>query len=123
MSADLVMVQESVKLALDAADAAADVTAEYNKVKKENKDFLKASAKNFRAAERIELSDAGNLKRKSRKNLRSRYHLLTPAPETITSDMGNEPTRSIRKTSDQPKHRGRQPIVRPLNASCSSIHR
>ena len=37
MSADLVMVQESVKLALDAADAAADVTAEYNKVKKENK--------------------------------------------------------------------------------------
>ena len=36
MSADLVMVQESVKLALDAADAAADVTAEYNKVKKEN---------------------------------------------------------------------------------------
>ena len=40
MSADLVMVQESVKLALDAADAAADVTAEYNKVKKENKKFL-----------------------------------------------------------------------------------
>ena len=40
MSADLVMVQESVKLALDAADAAADVTAEYNKVKKENKQFL-----------------------------------------------------------------------------------
>jgi len=34
MSADLVMVQESVKLALDDADAAADVTAEYNKVKK-----------------------------------------------------------------------------------------
>ncbi|MAK10923.1 MAG: hypothetical protein CBC43_003380 [Rhizobiales bacterium TMED83] len=40
MSADLVMVQESVKLALDAADAAADVTAEYNKVKKENKKLL-----------------------------------------------------------------------------------
>ena len=40
MSADLVMVQESVKLALDAADAAADVTAEYNKVKKENKKML-----------------------------------------------------------------------------------
>ena len=39
MSADLVMVQESVKLALDAADAAADVTAEYNKVKKKNKNF------------------------------------------------------------------------------------
>ena len=40
MSTDLVMVQESVKLALDAADAAADVTAEYNKVKKENKKML-----------------------------------------------------------------------------------
>ena len=39
MSTDLVMVQESVKLALDAADAAADVTAEYNKVK-ENKKML-----------------------------------------------------------------------------------
>ena len=39
MSADLVMVQESVKLALDAADAAADVTAEYNKVKKKTKSF------------------------------------------------------------------------------------
>ena len=42
MSADLVMVQESVKLALDAADAAADVTAEYNKVKKENKKLTKS---------------------------------------------------------------------------------
>ena len=29
-------VQESIKLALDAADAATDVTSEYNKVKKAN---------------------------------------------------------------------------------------
>lgn len=36
MSQDLKLIQEGVKLALDAADAAADVTSEYNKVKMEN---------------------------------------------------------------------------------------
>ncbi|EJW21542.1 hypothetical protein IMCC14465_13380 [alpha proteobacterium IMCC14465] len=36
MSNKLKLVQEGVKLALDAADAAADVTAEFNKVKAEN---------------------------------------------------------------------------------------
>lgn len=39
-------VQESIKIALDAADAATDVTAEYNKIKKENKK-LEASVKNI----------------------------------------------------------------------------
>ena len=36
MSNKLKLVQEGVKLALDAADAAADVTAEFNKVKSQN---------------------------------------------------------------------------------------
>ena len=36
MSNKLKLVQEGVKLALDAADAAADVTAEFNKVKTQN---------------------------------------------------------------------------------------
>ncbi len=39
-------VQESIKIALDAADAATDVTAEYNKIKSENKK-LEASVKNI----------------------------------------------------------------------------
>ncbi len=39
-------VQESIKIALDAADAATDVTAEYNKIKIENKK-LEASVKNI----------------------------------------------------------------------------
>ena len=37
-------VQESIKIALDAADAATDVTSEYNKIKSENKK-LEASVK------------------------------------------------------------------------------
>ena len=37
-------VQESIKIALDAADAATDVTSEYNKIKNENKK-LEASVK------------------------------------------------------------------------------
>ena len=37
-------VQESIKIALDAADAATDVTSEYNKIKTENKK-LEASVK------------------------------------------------------------------------------
>ena len=36
-------VQESIKIALDAADAATDVTSEYNKIKSENK--IEASVK------------------------------------------------------------------------------
>ena len=36
MSNELNSVQESVKLALDAADAATDVTAEYSKVKRDH---------------------------------------------------------------------------------------
>jgi chromosome segregation ATPase len=39
-------VQESIKIALDAADAATDVTSEYNKIKSENKK-LEASVKNI----------------------------------------------------------------------------
>ena len=39
-------VQESIKIALDAADAATDVTAEYSKIKSENKK-LEASVKNI----------------------------------------------------------------------------
>ncbi len=39
-------VQESIKIALDAADAATDVTSEYSKIKKENKK-LEASVKNI----------------------------------------------------------------------------
>ena len=39
-------VQESIKIALDAADAATDVTAEYNKIKSENRK-LEASVKNI----------------------------------------------------------------------------
>ena len=34
-------VQESIKIALDAADAATDVTSEYNKIKSENLDDTK----------------------------------------------------------------------------------
>ena len=37
-------VQESIKIALDAADAATDITSEYNKIKNENKK-LEASVK------------------------------------------------------------------------------
>jgi len=39
-------VQESIKIALDAADAATDITSEYSKIKKENKK-LEASVKNI----------------------------------------------------------------------------
>ena len=44
MAGELNSVQESIKLALDAADAATDVTSEYNKIKSENKK-LEASVK------------------------------------------------------------------------------
>jgi hypothetical protein len=40
MTSDVNAVQESIKLALDAAEAAADVTAEYNKLKDENKKLI-----------------------------------------------------------------------------------
>jgi len=45
MSAEYNAVQESIKIALDAADAATDVTSEFNKVKRDNKK-LEASVKN-----------------------------------------------------------------------------
>ena len=45
MSAEYNAVQESIKIALDAADAATDVTSEFNKVKRDNKK-LEASMKN-----------------------------------------------------------------------------
>ena len=44
MSAEYNAVQESIKIALDAADAATDVTSEFNKVKRDNKK-LEASVK------------------------------------------------------------------------------
>ena len=37
MTTDYNAVQESIKIALDAADAATDVTSEYNKTKREHK--------------------------------------------------------------------------------------
>ena len=37
MSGELNSMQESIKLALDAADAATDVTSEYSQVKREHK--------------------------------------------------------------------------------------
>ena len=37
MSSDLSTIEESIKIALDAADAATDVTSEYNKVKRDHK--------------------------------------------------------------------------------------
>ena len=37
MSSDLSTIEESIKIALDAADAATDATSEYNKVKREHK--------------------------------------------------------------------------------------
>ena len=37
MSTEYNAVQESIKIALDAADAATDVTSEYNKTKREHK--------------------------------------------------------------------------------------
>jgi len=37
MSAELDTIEESIKIALDAADAATDITSEYNKVKREHK--------------------------------------------------------------------------------------
>ena len=45
MTTDYNAVQESIKIALDAADAATDVTSEYNKTKREHKK-LEASVKN-----------------------------------------------------------------------------
>ena len=45
MSTEYNAVQESIKIALDAADAATDVTSEYNKTKREHKK-LEASVKN-----------------------------------------------------------------------------
>ena len=44
MSTEYNAVQESIKIALDAADAATDVTSEYNKTKREHKK-LEASVK------------------------------------------------------------------------------
>ena len=44
MSVDTSAVHESIKLALDAADAATDVTTEYNRVKREHSN-LEASVK------------------------------------------------------------------------------
>jgi hypothetical protein len=37
MSSDLSTIEESIKIALDAADAATDITSEYSKIKRENK--------------------------------------------------------------------------------------
>ena len=44
MSVDTSAVHESIKLALDAADAATDVTTEYNRVKREHRN-MEASVK------------------------------------------------------------------------------
>ena len=44
MSVDTNSVHESIKLALDAADAATDVTTEYNRVKRDHRN-LEASVK------------------------------------------------------------------------------
>ena len=41
MAGELNSVQESIKLALDAADAATDVTSEYSQVKREHKKLEK----------------------------------------------------------------------------------
>ena len=41
MAGELNLVQESIKLALDAADAATDVTSEYSQVKREHKKLEK----------------------------------------------------------------------------------
>ena len=43
MAGELNSVQESIKLALDAADAATDVTSEYSQVKREHKKLEKVS--------------------------------------------------------------------------------
>ena len=48
MSNKLKLVQEGVKLALDAADAAADVTAEFNKVKTQNLELVDRVAKFYK---------------------------------------------------------------------------
>ena len=45
MSSELNSVQESIKLALDAADAATDVTSEYSQVKREHKKLEQKSVK------------------------------------------------------------------------------
>ena len=45
MTTEYNAVQESIKIALDAADAATDVTSEYNKTKREHRK-LEASVKN-----------------------------------------------------------------------------
>ena len=37
MSAELDTIEESIKIALDAADAATDITSEYNEINKKNK--------------------------------------------------------------------------------------
>ena len=42
MSKDYNAVQESIKIALDAADAATDVTAEYNKIRRDHKKLEKS---------------------------------------------------------------------------------
>ena len=42
MAGELNSVQESIKLALDAADAATDVTSEYSQVKREHKGWKKS---------------------------------------------------------------------------------
>ena len=42
MAGELNSVQESIKLALDAADAATDVTSEYSQVKREHKKLEKS---------------------------------------------------------------------------------
>ena len=42
MAGELIPVQESIKLALDAADAATDVTSEYSQVKREHKRLEKS---------------------------------------------------------------------------------
>ena len=48
MSNKLKLVQEGVKLALDAADAAADVTAEFNKVKTQNLELVERVTKFYK---------------------------------------------------------------------------
>ena len=47
MSSEYSAVQESIKIALDAADAATDVTSEYNKTKREHKLSIREERSSF----------------------------------------------------------------------------
>ena len=53
MTQDIDAVQESVKLALDAAEAAADVTAEYNKLRNENQKLVQSVSAVYKHARTV----------------------------------------------------------------------